>query len=549
MNFQNFISTKKLQELAKKAPDLTQADYLNAKRVDQMVVTGCNLRLLFATERVNEEIISSLCDLAEESNAAKKMAKIQSMEMVNYIQGYASENRAAGHTAMRAFFNDKNLTREAREASDAAWREMEKFRNFNKKWEGKYSDVIVLGIGGSYLGTQAVYNALKPYQKTKTRLHFISNVDPDNMASVIKDVDLKRTLVVVVSKSGSTLEIVSNEEFLRQYFKAEGVNAKEHFVCVTGQGSPLDNPEHYLESFYMWDFVGGRYSVSSMVGVVPLGLTLGFDVVWQFLQGMNEMDQHVLEPNPWKNIALMSALLDVWNRNFLNRPNLAIIPYAHGMSRFPAHLQQLIMESNGKHVSQQGELINYGTSQTIFGEPGTDSQHSFFQCLHQGTDVVPVEFIGFRDSQANFDREIMDTTQREKLNANLFAQAIALATGKNDDNRNRQFAGNRPSRILFGKQLTPNILGQILAYYEHKTAFAGAIWQINSFDQEGVQLGKKLALSIIDLYKRRNHKKSGATPIPSQRELPVAEAFMKHVDTLEVPHVKVEYDVLKRQAQ
>jgi glucose-6-phosphate isomerase len=548
MNFQDFMATKKLTELAKTAPDLTHSDILNTKRVDQMVVTGCNLRLMFATERVNEEIISSLCDLADEAEASKKMTSIQNLDMVNYIQGFASENRAAGHTAMRAFFNEKNLTRRAREASNAARLEIEKFRNFYKREEGKYSDVIVIGIGGSYLGTQAVYNALKSFQKTKARLHFISNVDPDNMAATVREVDLKRTLVVVVSKSGTTLEIISNEEVLRQYFKSEGLNAKEHFLCVTGQGSPMDNPSHYLESFYIWDFVGGRYSVSSMVGVVPLGLVLGFEVVWQFLQGMNEMDQHVLEPNPWKNIALMSALLDVWNRNFMKYPNLAIIPYAHGMARFPAHLQQLIMESNGKHVSQDGEFISYGTSQTIFGEPGTDSQHSFFQCLHQGTDIVPIEFIGFRDSQYGFNREIMDTTQREKLNANLFAQAIALATGKHDENHNRQFSGNRPSRIIFAKQLTPSILGQILAYYEHKTVFSGAIWQINSFDQEGVQLGKKLALSIIDLYKRK-HNKKGATPYPGQKELSVAEAFMRHVDTLEVPHAKVEYEVLKRQAQ
>lgn len=548
MNFEDFMATKKLTELAKKAPDLTQIDILSTKRVDQMVVTGCNLRLMFATERVNEEIIQSLSDLAEEAEASKKMVSIQNLEMVNYIEGFASENRAAGHTAMRAFFNEKNLTRKAREASNAARIEVEKFSNFYKKNEGKYSDVIVVGIGGSYLGTQAVYNALKSFQKTKARLHFISNVDPDNMAATVREVDLKKTLVVVVSKSGSTLEIVSNEAALRQYFKAEGVNAKEHFVCVTGEGSPMDNPDHYLESFYMWDFVGGRYSVSSMVGVVPLGLVLGLDVVLQFLQGMNEMDHHVLEPNPWKNIALMSALLDVWNRNFLKHPNLAIIPYAHGMSRFPAHLQQLIMESNGKHITQDGELISYGTSQTIFGEPGTDSQHSFFQCLHQGTDIVPIEFIGFRDSQYLFDKEIMDTTQREKLNANLFAQAIALATGKQDENLNKQFAGNRPSRILFAKQLTPHILGQILAYYEHKTAFTGAIWQINSFDQEGVQLGKKLALSIIDLYKQKRYKK-GTTPHPGQKELPVAEAFMRHVENLEVPHAKAEYEVLKRLAK
>jgi glucose-6-phosphate isomerase len=548
MNFQEFISTKKLHELAKQAPDLTQSEVITPKRVDQMVVSGCNLRLLFATERVNEEIVQALCSLAEEAGAHKKMVQIQDMEMVNYIEGYPSENRAVGHTAMRGFFDEKKLTRKAREAAELARLEIEKFRHFHKKVEGKYTDVIVVGIGGSYLGTQAVYNALSAYQKTKAHLHFISNVDPDNMASILQHLDLKRTCVVVVSKSGGTLEIVSNEKVLRQYFEAEGLQAKEHFVCVTGEKSPMDNPDLYAACFYLWDFVGGRYSVSSMVGIVPLGLTLGFEAVWQFLQGMHAMDQHVLEPNPWKNIALMSALLDVWNRNFLNRPNLAIIPYAYGMSRFPAHLQQLIMESNGKHITQEGEFVTWGTSQTIFGEPGTDSQHSFFQCLHQGTDVVPIEFIGFKESQHNFDREVMGTTQRTKLNANLFAQAIALATGKQDENRNRQFAGNRQSRILLAKQLTPYILGEILAYYEHKTAFTGAIWQINSFDQEGVQLGKKLSLSILDLYKEKANKK-GSTPHPSQKEVQIAEAFIRHMENLETPHGQSEYDVQKRLAQ
>ncbi|MBM3201887.1 MAG: glucose-6-phosphate isomerase [Chlamydiae bacterium] len=548
MNFDRFIATKKLRELAKKAPDLTKDGALDAKRVEEMVVSGCQLRLLFSTERVNQEILHALEELAEESEACKKMAMIQNMEMVNYIEGYASENRAVGHTAMRGFFNEKKLSKKAREAAELEKIEIEKFRNFYKKVEGKYTDVAVVGIGGSYLGTQAVYNALSAYQKCKARLHFISNVDPDNMASALQEVDLKKTLVVVVSKSGGTLEIVSNEEVLRHYFESKGVNPKEHFVCVTGEKSPMDNPNLYAACFYLWDFVGGRYSVSSMVGVVPLGLTLGFDVVLEFLQGMHEMDQHVLETNPRKNIALMSALLDVWNRNFMNCPNLAIIPYAYGMSRFPAHLQQLIMESNGKHITQEGEYVNFGTSQTIFGEPGTDSQHSFFQCLHQGTDVVPIEFIGFRESQHDFDKESMGTSQRTKLNANLFAQAIALATGKKDENKNRDFKGNRQSRILLAKKLTPQILGQILSYYEHKTAFTGAIWHINSFDQEGVQLGKKLSLSILDLYKERAHKK-GATPHPAQKEVQVAEAFIKHMENLEAPHIHLDYDVLKKHAQ
>lgn len=549
MSFEEFMATKKLHELAKRAPDLTAPDVLNPKRVDQMVVSNGNLRLFFATERVNDEILSSLCDLAEEAEAHEQMVKMQDMEMVNYIQGYASENRAAGHTAVRAFFNEKNLSKRARKAAEKSRVEVEKFRNFYKRLEGKYSDVIVIGIGGSYLGTSAVYNALRAYQKPKARLHFISNIDPDNMAAVLHEVDLKKSLVVTVSKSGSTLEIVSNEEAMREHFKKAGVNPRDHMVCVTGEGSPMDNPDRYLESFYLWDYIGGRYSVSSMVGVVPLGLTLGLDVVLEFLQGMHEMDQHALEPNPMKNMPLLSALLDLWNRNFMNHPTLAVIPYAYGMSRWSAHLQQLVMESNGKHVSKNGEFINYPTSPVLWGEPGTDSQHSFFQCLHQGQDVVPMELIGFRDPQyANFDIEVKDTLNHEKLNANLFAQAIALATGKRDDNINKDFRGNRPSRILFAKRLTPHILGQILAYYEHKTAFSGSIWCINSFDQEGVQLGKKLAMSILDVYKKKHHRK-GAAPHPGAREVPLAEAFIRQVDNLEVPHVKPEVEALRRRAQ
>ncbi|MBX9743976.1 MAG: glucose-6-phosphate isomerase, partial [Chlamydiales bacterium] len=249
-----------------------------------------------------------------------------------------------------------------------------------------------------------------------------------------------------------------------------------------------------------WDFVGGRYSPTSMEGAVMLGFALGFTEWMKLLRGAHAMDIHAKTAKPGENLPLFSALLGIWNRNFLHLPTVAIIPYSQALVRFPAHLQQLDMESNGKSIDRQGKKCTYATGPVIWGEPGTNGQHSFYQLIHQGTDVIPVEFIGFRHSQANQDLSIQKTTSQQKLLSNLFAQSIALAVGQSNQNPNKVFPGNRPNRIFFADRLDPYTLGALLAFYEHKVAFQGFIWNINSFDQEGVQLGKVLANKMLSLF-------------------------------------------------
>ncbi|MDR3356200.1 MAG: glucose-6-phosphate isomerase, partial [Spirochaetaceae bacterium] len=253
----------------------------------------------------------------------------------------------------------------------------------------------------------------------------------------------------------------------------------------------------YLDSFYIDDFIGGRYSSSSGVGGVILSLAFGPAVFREFLDGAHEADRNALEPDIRKNAALLDALIGVWERNFLGIPYTAVLPYSQALSRFPAHLQQLDMESNGKRVNRAGEPVSYPTGPVVFGEPGTNGQHSFYQLLHQGTDVVPLQFIGFNDSQLGDDVVVDGSTSMTKLKANLAAQIVAFAKGQDDNNPNKQFPGGRPSSLIHGKRLTPKALGALLAHFENKVMFQGFVWNLNSFDQEGVQLGKILTRKVL----------------------------------------------------
>jgi glucose-6-phosphate isomerase len=268
----------------------------------------------------------------------------------------------------------------------------------------------------------------------------------------------------------------------------------------------MDSKERYLECFYLWDYVGGRYSGTSMVGGLLLGFTAGCEAFLECCRGAHEMDKVALKSDIAQNLPLLGALIGIWNRNFLQYPTVAVIPYSRMLKRFPAHLQQCDMESNGKQIERKGSFVDFKTGPIVWGEPGTNAQHSFFQLLHQGTDVVPLEIIGFVEPQGGKDFEYKGTTSQEKLLANLFAQAIALAKGQKNENPNKFFPGNRPSAILMAKKLTPFSIGALLAYYEHKIAFQGFIWGINSFDQEGVQLGKKLADKVLGIFAARKAK-------------------------------------------
>jgi glucose-6-phosphate isomerase len=266
---------------------------------------------------------------------------------------------------------------------------------------------------------------------------------------------------------------------------------------VTSKSSPLATSDQFLRAFYIDDYVGGRYSSTSAVGGVILSLIFGFDHFKEFLKGAHSADVAALELDVKKNGALLDALIGVYLRNVLGYPYTAILPYAQPLLRFPAHLQQLDMESNGKQVNRNGEPIEYESGPVIFGEPGTNGQHSFYQLLHQGTSVVPLQFIAFKESQRGEDIEYEGSTSHTKLNANLIAQIVAFAKGKSDNNSNKNFPGNRYSSLIMGQKLTPYSLGALLAHYENKVMFQGFIWNLNSFDQEGVQLGKVLANQVL----------------------------------------------------
>ncbi len=511
-----FIETssfRRLQELSRHPFDLPSG--LTPERIATMAISGVGFQLLYGTERVTPEVLDALFALAGERDVLGQMVQMQSGAILN-----RSEGRAVLHTAMRDQFDARQTAPMAQEIAEKAGRELQKLETFLDRVEGKYTDLVQIGIGGSDLGPRALAIALQAFHRPGHRVHFISNVDPDDVHGVLAGLDLKKTLVVVVSKSGSTLETLTNEQLVRARFIKAGLDPKHHFIAVTGEKSPMDDPEKYLASFYMWDCVGGRYSATSMVGGVVLGFALGFHGFREILRGAHAMDRHALTPD---NLPLTSALLGIWNRNFLHYPTVAIIPYSQALLRFPAHLQQLDMESNGKHVDLGGVSCPFSTGPVVWGEPGTNGQHSFYQLIHQGTDVVPLEFIGFCKSQYGSDLEVEHTTSQEKLLSNLFAQSIALAVGQNNENPNKVFLGNRPNRILLSERLDPFTMGALLSFYEHKVAFQGFIWGINSFDQEGVQLGKVLATKILKQF-------SGPRLREAAPPFPLAESYLKFLE-------------------
>ncbi|MBQ3793985.1 MAG: glucose-6-phosphate isomerase, partial [Lachnospiraceae bacterium] len=358
-----------------------------------------------------------------------------------------------------------------------------------------------IGIGGSDLGPRAMYLALEGWAKTngkfKMEAQFISNVDPDDATAVLKKIDVAHSLFILVSKSGTTLETLTNQSFVMDALKKQGLDPAKHMIAVTSETSPLAKSDDYLEAFYMDDYIGGRYSSTSGVGGAVLSLAFGPDVFADFLDGAAEEDALAKNTDIEKNPAMMDALIGVYERNFLDYPSTAVLPYSQALSRFPAHLQQMDMESNGKSVNRFGEPVDYVTGPVIFGEPGTNGQHSFYQLLHQGTDIIPLQFVAFKKSQFGNDVNIENSTSQQKLNANVAAQIVAFACGKKDENRNKEFKGGRPSSIIIGEELNPKTLGALLAHFENKVMFQGFVWNLNSFDQEGVQLGKVLAKKVL----------------------------------------------------
>lgn len=513
--FTDYKAVLRLHELAQTPHDLRAPEGLSTRRLQKYKASSCGIDLFYATQRINDETLDALQALADEACLIDTFLAMKKGAVLNRIEGYASENRQVLHTACRDVFAEPA---QCPEASDKARQELKKLRSFllaledgkitNAQGQG-FTTMVQVGIGGSDLGPRAVYLALKACGKPGRAVRFIANVDPDDCAEVLQELDLSRTLFNIVSKSGSTLETLTNEYLVRDALEKAGLNPARHLLAVTGEGSPMDDPGRYLASFYMYDYIGGRYSSSSMVGMVSLGFALGYEAVLDFLRGAHAMDLAAEERDIRKNLPLLLALLGIWNHNFLGHATCAILPYSQALSRFPAHLQQCDMESNGKSITRQGQAVQWQTGPVVWGEPGTNGQHAFYQLIHQGTEIVPVEFIGFRLSQYKRDLHVQGTTSQQKLVANLLAQSLALALGKGDANPARAFAGNRPNSVLLAQRLDPATMGSLLALYEHRIAFQGFCWGINSFDQEGVQLGKVLATKLLQIM--AGETKSGPT--------------------------------------
>ena len=458
----------------------------------------------YAAKAVDETVLEGLKKLAEEAQLQEKYAALYNGEVIN-----TGEKRLVLHQLCRGQLGN-DVIADGVNKREFYVKQQERIAEFAKKVHNgeitnaageKFTTVVQIGIGGSDLGPRAMYIALENWAKKNNKLKmkaaFISNVDPDDAAGVLGNVDVAHSIFVLVSKSGTTLETLTNESFVKNALVEAGLDPAKHMIAVTSETSPLAGNEGYLDAFFMDDYIGGRYSSSSAVGGAVLSLAFGPEVFAEFLDGASEADKLAKEPDVLKNAAMLDALIGVYERNVLGYETTAVLPYSQALSRFPAHLQQLDMESNGKSVNRFGEPVSYLTGPVIFGEPGTNGQHSFYQLLHQGTNIIPMQFVGFRQSQIGSDVDIQGSTSQQKLCANVAAQIIAFACGKDDTNLNKKFEGGRPSSIIIGEQLTPRSLGGLLAHFENKVMFQGFVWNLNSFDQEGVQLGKVLAKKVL----------------------------------------------------
>ena len=508
INWKNTDTLASYQELANvKRVNLAEAmsGEQGAERVKNYSVSMTEgLDYNYAAKEVDDTVIDALAKLADEAQLVDKFEALYNGEVIN-----TGENRLVLHHLTRGQLGDK-VVADGVDKRAFYVEQQEKIADFaNKVHAGeivngageKFTTVVQIGIGGSDLGPRAMYLALENWAKKnglfKMEAKFISNVDPDDAAAVLNSIDVAHSIFVLVSKSGTTLETLTNESFVKDALKNAGLDASKHMIAVTSETSPLAKSDDYLAAFFMDDYIGGRYSSTSAVGGAVLSLAFGPEVFAQFLEGAAAADKSATNKDVRKNAALLDAMIGVYERNILGYPATAVLPYSQALSRFPAHLQQLDMESNGKSVNRFGEPVDYVTGPVIFGEPGTNGQHSFYQLLHQGTDIVPLQFIGFKNSQIGTDVVIQDSTSQQKLCANVAAQIVAFACGKSDENRNKNFEGGRPSSIIIGEKLDPKTLGALLAHYENKVMFKGFVWNLNSFDQEGVQLGKVLAKRVL----------------------------------------------------
>jgi len=468
-------------------------------------------------QNASRQTVDLLVDLARDAGLTRKIKAMANGERIN-----GTENRAVLHMALRAP-RRKSILVDGHDVVPDVHAVLERIKGFSKevrggKWKGatgkKLTSIVSIGIGGSYLGPEFVYESMRcdpdcaKAAKRRT-LRFLANVDPIDVTRALADLDPERTLVVVVSKTFTTAETMLNARTVRKWIvDALGAEAvAKHMIAVS---TNLDAVKEFgidpANAFGFWDWVGGRYSVCSAVGVLPLALHFGWKPVQEFLNGAHAMDRHFLAAPPERNLPALLGLFGIWQSSFLGRPARALLPYCQSLLKLAPHIQQVDMESNGKRVTAEGVVLPFEAGEIGFGEPGTNGQHSFYQLIHQGR-VIPCDFIGFRRSQTPIALPGEPVDNHDELMSNFFAQPDALACGKTAEECAKEgvpaalvphkvFAGNRPSNVLLLDQLTPYATGQLLALYEHRTAVQGFIWGVNSFDQWGVELGKVLAKAV-----------------------------------------------------
>jgi glucose-6-phosphate isomerase len=452
----------------------------DATRGETMVAEGAGLYLDYSKHRVNSETIALLIALAEERDLRGRIDAMFRGDKIN-----VTEDRAVWHTQLRAGTNpdvEKVLDRMSAFVNDLYGRK-------------NIKNIVNIGIGGSDLGPVMAYEALKFYSKRELTFRFISNVDGTDFEEAKRGLKREETLFIVASKTFTTQETMANAAAARQWILEANLPVADHFVAVsTAEAEVRKFGIDTANMFGFWDWVGGRYSMDSAIGLSTM-IAIGPDGFRELLAGFRAMDEHFRTADLKSNLPVLMGLLGVWYNNFFGWETVAVLPYDQYLKRFPAYLQQLTMESNGKRVTLRGEPVNYQTGQIYWGEPGTNGQHSFYQLIHQGTKIIPCDFIGFLHTLNPVDGH------HDLLMANLFAQSKALAFGDNSPQPQRVFPGNRPSSTILADRLTPKVLGSLVALYEHSVFTQAAIWDINAFDQFGVELGKVLAKQILPALK------------------------------------------------
>lgn len=465
----------------------------------------------YSKNRISDDTIRLLLDLARARGVEDLRTRMFAGDKIN-----TTENRAVLHTALRRQSNDPVFV-DGNDVMPEVRRVLDQMRGFSNKvrsgeWLGAtgkpITDIVNIGIGGSDLGPVMVYEALKHYSQRSLGIHFVSNVDSTQLVEVLQPLNADTTLFIVASKTFTTDETMTNATSARNWLLNElddDTAVAKHFVALsTNEEEVTKFGIDASNMFAFWDWVGGRYSVGSAIGLSVM-LAIGPDNFDDFLKGLNDIDEHFCNQPLETNVPVLLALIGIWNTNFLGAQTEALLPYDQYLHRFAAYFQQGNMESNGKSITKDGDKVDYTTGPIVWGEPGTNGQHAFYQLIHQGTRLIPIDFIGFKESLNPVGEH------HKKLNANMLAQSQALAFGKTADEvrvsgvdesliPHKTFEGNRPSNTLILSKLTPRTLGQLIALYEHKIFVQGAIWGINSFDQWGVELGKVLAKDIYGMF-------------------------------------------------